>query len=304
MGRGHKRATDEQVITAYRETGSVWKAAKSLGLAGQTVHERLQRLGIDLAHAKWTSEEDQELGHFYADPYLSLAEIAKRLNRTSAAVACRAGDLGLVKARPPKRVPRGKGYDKQSIKRHLKAIDSFDGSLTKYCRSSRLGVENFAHAAQRYFPDWWANYVRVHSDLQQIKCTYCCELFYPSNRRQQYCTRKCSSDHRRDLNYFGGKRRDAAGVLDRVCQICLKDIKGKIHVHHVYGKQSDTENDYLVALCSRCHMALEQICVNTDLADNTDAWIRMISFVWLKRHGSKDDDQRLRAFVAWQIQSG
>lgn len=301
MGRGHKRATDEQIAEAYRSTGSVWKAAKQLGLAGQTVHERLRRMGHELAHAKWTAEEDDELAALYADPHLTVADVARRLNRTSAAIACRANELGLSKQRAPKhkRIPRGSGYDKASIKKRIKALEEYDGSLTKFCRANGLQVESFAVAAQRHFPEWWQNYVRSRTDLEQISCSYCGEQFFPNSKRQEFCSRKCSADSRRDRDYFGGKRRSGQGVLERVCQICLKDIKGKLHVHHVYGKSNDPDNEFLVALCSRCHMALEQISVNQELADSPASWMRMIDFVWRKRH-DKSRSRKLRVLVTWQ----
>src|SRR6266571_198333 len=56
----NQRATDEQIVAAYRITGSVWKAAKRLGLAGQSVHERLRRLGYPMAHQEWSEEELKE----------------------------------------------------------------------------------------------------------------------------------------------------------------------------------------------------------------------------------------------------
>src|SRR3954470_22145154 len=159
IGRGHKRATDEQVIAAYQATRSVWKAAKQLGLAGQTVHERLRRLGIEPAHARWTSEEDAELRRLFGDPHLTAADVAKRLNRTSASVSCRAGELSIEKARAPKnkRIPRGKGYDKASVLKHLNRFSANEESisLTQYCRKNHLSIDNFAVATQKHYPLWW-----------------------------------------------------------------------------------------------------------------------------------------------------
>jgi molybdenum-dependent DNA-binding transcriptional regulator ModE len=37
--------TVEELIEAYKETGSVWKAGKKLGIPGQSVHSRLSALG-------------------------------------------------------------------------------------------------------------------------------------------------------------------------------------------------------------------------------------------------------------------
>ncbi len=41
-----KKATDEQVKNSYKKHGSVWKAADELGMCGQSIQERLKRLGV------------------------------------------------------------------------------------------------------------------------------------------------------------------------------------------------------------------------------------------------------------------
>src|SRR6266540_1840449 len=53
----NRRASDEQIVAAYRMTGSVWKTARRLGLVGQSVHERLRRLGYPMAHQEWSEDE-------------------------------------------------------------------------------------------------------------------------------------------------------------------------------------------------------------------------------------------------------
>ena len=40
-----KKASDNDVLESYRRNGSVWRAAKELGMCGQSVHERLEKLG-------------------------------------------------------------------------------------------------------------------------------------------------------------------------------------------------------------------------------------------------------------------
>ena len=46
LGRGKKKATDNQVKCAYKKHGSVWKAADELGMCGQSIQERLKRMGV------------------------------------------------------------------------------------------------------------------------------------------------------------------------------------------------------------------------------------------------------------------
>ena len=54
-----KRITDKELIDAYRQTKNVWEVGRLLGLAGQTVHKKLTKLGIKMEGGgkKWTEEE-------------------------------------------------------------------------------------------------------------------------------------------------------------------------------------------------------------------------------------------------------
>lgn len=42
-----KRISDEQLLESYKRTGSVWKTAKDVGMCGQSVHERLVKIGVN-----------------------------------------------------------------------------------------------------------------------------------------------------------------------------------------------------------------------------------------------------------------
>src|SRR3989442_4726231 len=55
-GAWNQRVTNEELVAAYKDTGSIWKAGKRLGLCGQSVHERLRRLGYEMTHQSWTVE--------------------------------------------------------------------------------------------------------------------------------------------------------------------------------------------------------------------------------------------------------
>ncbi len=49
-----QKATNQEIIDAYKATGSIWRAAKALGLCGQSVWERLRALGYPIASRKWS----------------------------------------------------------------------------------------------------------------------------------------------------------------------------------------------------------------------------------------------------------
>ena len=58
------RVTTEQIVEAYRRTGSVWKAARTLGVVGQSVWERLRAIGPPMANKRWTADELREMRSF------------------------------------------------------------------------------------------------------------------------------------------------------------------------------------------------------------------------------------------------
>lgn len=45
MNHKAKKASNEQILESYQRLNSVWLVAKEFGMCGQTVHERLVRLG-------------------------------------------------------------------------------------------------------------------------------------------------------------------------------------------------------------------------------------------------------------------
>lgn len=92
------KATDEEVRAAYKATGSVWKAGKLLGMAGQSVHERATKLGI-IRGGKFTKDELQKITALYSDGFQSgdglLKSLSKELARTIPSISKKAGELGL-----------------------------------------------------------------------------------------------------------------------------------------------------------------------------------------------------------------
>lgn len=61
------KATDEQILAAYHRFGSVWKAAEHLGMCGQSVHERLARMGASKPVRVVTDEERQIIRERYQE---------------------------------------------------------------------------------------------------------------------------------------------------------------------------------------------------------------------------------------------
>lgn len=67
--------TDEEIRDAYERTGSVWKAADELGMCGQSVHERLVKMGADTSQNVFTEEDEKYLAERYV-LYRDAAQLA------------------------------------------------------------------------------------------------------------------------------------------------------------------------------------------------------------------------------------
>lgn len=279
------RVETQDIIEAYKATGSVWKAAELLGISGQTVHARLKGLGLT-SRQRWTPEEEGALEQMVR-AHQSLSYIADHLGRSYAAVACKVNELGIdATPRPrPKKIPRGQGYDKKSMAAHLRIIDEQNIPVTKYARQNRTKVDTFVAAIQRHFPEWWEEYSKRVSYLDAEKtCPYCGATFWPTNVRQTYCSRNCQNQRRADDDYFGGKRRETYGLAENTCQMCLRRPNRGLSSHHVLGKENDPENTWLVALCSGCHQIITLLGGRTW---NREQWEAIISLATLRRNGKE-----------------
>jgi len=294
---GQSRYTADQVIAAYQRTGSVWRAGKELGLAGQSVHERLRAIGYPMSNRHWDQAEIDEL-RALAD-HLTIGEAAHRLGRTYAAVACKINELGIGSRTGNKRkrkIPRGAGYDKASCKRYTRQLDASGDRITVFARRQGLSIESLVQALQRYFPDWWVAYRAAHSDIPERECNYCGATFIPANGKQLSCTRQCGAARRVDESYFGGKRRNTIGLAAGQCQLCARvDVKG-LSSHHVIGKENDPENDYLIALCPGCHR-LVTFLGSRPFLDHAEGWESLIQLVLLRRNGANGDVAGVGAYV-------
>ncbi len=268
----------------------MWQAAKRLGMVGQSVHERLVDRGYSFATRAWSPTEVAELRLLVGQ--CTIGEIARRLGRPYAGVALKISRLGLAGAgrgriRP---IPRGAGYDKATLRQHMKVLSRYGGKLTQYCRANGLDVDVFAQVTQRADATWWREYIRTHSSLPEKQCPYCERRFIPMSGKQQYCSRACASDGRRDRSYFGGNRRQAIGMAVGICQLCgRRDIKG-LPAHHLIGKDNDPTDQLLVALCPGCHH-LVGVLAGRLFVDSTSGWENLIHLVLLRRKGNEDADR-------------
>lgn len=294
------RATNEEIVSAYRETGSIWKAGRKLGLAGQTVHGLLRGIGHPVGSA-WSPEEEDRLSELVGAA--TIGQIADELGRSYAAIACKIHEMGIGSRhgnRIKRKIPRGSGFDKASVSKYIKEIEASKIPITKWARQRGMLVDSLILAIEKYHPAWWVEYRGKISYLSEATCPNCKGKFYPSNTRQVCCSRQCTSRHRTNKHYFSGKRGTTIGLASGTCQCCGRQPKKGLSSHHVFGKENDPENDFLVALCAGCHKVITALgAVNF----NEEQWEALIIFSWMRKHGDDPECRKKALHVCVDIDS-
>jgi predicted transcriptional regulator len=95
---GKKKASDQQILEAYSRHGNIWVVGKELGMCGQSVHERLRKLGVQKGVRVFSKEELETLMREYTknceDRTLGL--LAERMGRPKSSICTKARELGLT----------------------------------------------------------------------------------------------------------------------------------------------------------------------------------------------------------------
>jgi hypothetical protein len=284
-----QRVSIEQIIKAYEETGSVWKAARLLGVVGQSVWERLKSINYPMPSRVWAKEEIDEM-ILLAQTH-PIGKIAQQLGRPYYGVAIKLSRLGIArlghKANRMK-IPRGIGLDLTGTRKHIAGLRVFDGTLRQFAKMNAVAIDPLVNAIQKYEPLFWTEYSSSHSDIGESKCEYCEATFFPMTSKQRFCTSRCSATKKRDEEYFGGRRRDTVGLESGICQLC-DQAKDRLSSHHVLGKENDPDNTCLVAVCSGCHQLIGTLA-NRRFTDQPDGWENLIHLVMARRMAEKSKE--------------
>lgn len=93
-----KKVSDKDIINAYKQHGNVWKVADVVGLCGQSVYERLNKLGLVNHINYWTEKDDMVLKEKYISYKMAnkLNILAAELGRTKQFICRKAKLLGLT----------------------------------------------------------------------------------------------------------------------------------------------------------------------------------------------------------------
>jgi 5-methylcytosine-specific restriction endonuclease McrA len=297
-----RRFTNEQIIEAYKATGSIWAAAKRLGMCGQSVWERLKSMGYRMVSRRWTAAEFDELRLLAGQ--CTIAEIGRRLGRPTNGVAIKISRLGLTgryrQFATRKHRQAGRQIDADTVRRWIHDLAAHQGSVRQFARARAIDLELLVQAIQRYDMPFWREYVRTHTSLKPEACPYCSEEFLPITKKQRYCTRKCAANGRADAAYFGGRRRQTIGLAEGTCQLCRREIPEGLSSHHVFGRENDPDSHCLIALCRGCHQVVGRLAA-LPVFESEEAWQQLISLVLSRRMLPHIDEQVGGVHVAVDI---
>lgn len=168
------KATNEQLVESYVRLGSVWKVAKEFSMCGQSVWERVRRLGFE-DKDQWTREQLEELRVAYSvgktEP-INIDELAVRIGKDKTNVSRKARQFGLtsrlrkkteevclaqgIRAREQIKKnghPRGgykKGREVRVCPRCNRFFDVFPSSKQKYCSRTCSNFHRQVYGNQGY----------------------------------------------------------------------------------------------------------------------------------------------------------
>lgn len=93
-----RKATNEQLIESYNRLGNIWKVADELDMCGQSVHERLKKIGIQKSINIFTDADYDYLKKNYISYLLDgkLQQLADEMGRTKQFICRKADELGLT----------------------------------------------------------------------------------------------------------------------------------------------------------------------------------------------------------------
>jgi hypothetical protein len=222
-----------------------------------------------------------------------LAQVARELDRPYADVAKQASSIPIEPLPRVRKIPRGAGYDKASLRKHVVALWRGKLTVAQYARANGLRPEPFIAAFQLHYPEAWRDYIAARGSPHPRVCGYCEDSFYPVNGNQQFCSKKCVQDRAVDDEYFAGNRKNTVGLRSGKCQLCGAEPRKGLASHHALGKDRDPDGRLLVALCAGCHDLVGTLA-RRKLADDPVAWEALIMLVLLQRHGIEEQRARVQ----------
>lgn len=200
----NQKASDDQLLSAYAELASVWKVGKRFGMGGQSVHERLVKLGANTPRNIFTETDEDRLRKEYwiAAEAGKLAELASSMGRTKPFICRQARALGLTIGNRKRTYNAVWKYVKEDDARII--FEKFKKStlpMGKYCLRRGYDDLGFARCMQQFFSDEWDHVLELKVKNKSP---------YSIGRRFEYKIR----DHLRLLGYFAMRSPASRGPFD------------------------------------------------------------------------------------------
>jgi Holliday junction resolvase len=206
-GRGAKKAPDAELVASYAETNSVWATAKKFGMCGQSVHERLARLGVVTKVNVLSSEDRALLLAEYKTNAANgnLGTLAKRMGRTRSTLCRYAGGLGLTdKKHKRPYTSTWKYMDIEAARKIFGHFKSVKMGLGKYCKKHGYDDLGFATTMKKYFLDEWEHVIELKAPKTSL---------YKLGRAFEYRVR----DHMKKFGYFVVRSPQSRSPVDLTC---------------------------------------------------------------------------------------
>lgn len=151
------KATNEQLIESYGKSKSIWKTAQEFNMCGQSVHERLLRIGIVKKMNVFTNEEEKYLKNNY-QKYVAIGKLnhlAKKMKRTKQFICRKAKELEITDIKRKKIWAEKHGYSRHPFypiwnsmmlrcyNKKYKAFVNYGAREIIVCKEWRKTPENF-----------------------------------------------------------------------------------------------------------------------------------------------------------------
>lgn len=165
------KVTDEQLVAAYEETGSVWKAGAVLGIGGQSVHERLVKIGKAKPMNTFTDEERDYLKINYA-AYANtgrLSDLAEKMGRAKQFLCRQARELGLTDQKRKRHYISTWKYMPEETAQVI--WDDFKASrlgMGAYCRKHGYDDLGFSKRMKELFYDEYEHVIELKVPKQNL----------------------------------------------------------------------------------------------------------------------------------------
>jgi len=291
MAKRKTKATNAELVAAYKELKSVWKVGKLFGMCGQSVHERIKKFGVKTTNPRFSNHEKEILKNEYLKYRDSgeLSILADRFGRTKQFICRKAKELGLTDRKRPKHFNigmRGRCTPKEIHPNWKGGVTDKNIPLFDTYAKQVEYMENVRRSPEM-------------PSILQVKCAYCGAWMTPSltavsNRingankgnagNRFYCSEMCKVNcpTYKKIKYPAGFKkatsREVVPELRRLvferdswmCQMCSS--LENLHCHHVKGyaqnKMLANDPDNCITLCKDCHEAVHKKngCRGVDLS--------------------------------------